>query len=46
MADVMEFGADEQPDTRTSTKYLTKYERARVIGTRALQIRFAWASLP
>jgi DNA-directed RNA polymerase I, II, and III subunit RPABC2 len=24
---------------RTTTKYMTKYERARVLGTRALQIR-------
>ena len=29
-----------QPDKpRTTTRYLTKYERARVLGTRALQIR-------
>lgn len=27
-------------DQRTTTPYMTKYERARVIGTRALQIRF------
>lgn len=26
-------------DQRTTTPYLTKYERARVLGTRALQIR-------
>lgn len=26
-------------DERTTTPYLTKYERARVLGTRALQIR-------
>lgn len=26
-------------DKRTTTPYLTKYERARVLGTRALQIR-------
>jgi DNA-directed RNA polymerase subunit K/omega len=25
---------------RKTTKYMTKYERARVLGTRALQIRF------
>ena len=24
---------------KTTTKYMTKYERARVLGTRALQIR-------
>lgn len=30
-------------DQRTTTPYLTKYERARVLGTRALQIRcVAW----
>jgi len=27
------------PDQRTATPYLTKYEKARVVGTRALQIR-------
>lgn len=27
-------------DKRTSTPYMTKYERARVLGTRALQIRY------
>lgn len=26
--------------TRVTTPYLTKYERARILGTRALQIRF------
>jgi DNA-directed RNA polymerases I, II, and III subunit RPABC2 len=26
------------PDKRTTTPYMTKYERARVLGTRALQI--------
>lgn len=28
-------------DKRSTTPYMTKYERARVLGTRALQIRFA-----
>lgn len=28
-------------DKRMTTPYMTKYERARVLGTRALQIRFA-----
>lgn len=39
-------GVIEQPrekkipnDQRTTTPYMTKYERARVLGTRALQIR-------
>lgn len=26
-------------DQRTTTPYMTKYERARILGTRALQIR-------
>lgn len=30
--------ASDKP--RKTTKYMTKYERARVLGTRALQIRF------
>lgn len=34
-------------DQRTTTPYMTKYERARVLGTRALQIRCvdAWYSM-
>ncbi|KAK5171851.1 subunit common to RNA polymerases I, II, and III [Saxophila tyrrhenica] len=31
-------------DKRTTTPYMTKYERARVLGTRALQIRYAPAA--
>jgi DNA-directed RNA polymerases I, II, and III subunit RPABC2 len=27
-------------DDRTTTPYMTKYEKARILGTRALQIRF------
>lgn len=27
---------------RVTTPYLTKYERARILGTRALQLRFAF----
>ena len=27
---------------RKTSKYMTKYERARILGTRALQIRFAF----
>ena len=35
---------ERQPNkVRVTTRYLTKYERARILGTRALQIR--WASL-
>lgn len=29
-------------DQRTTTPYMTKYERARVLGTRALQIRLVF----
>ena len=31
-------------DKRTTTPYMTKYERARVLGTRALQIRYAYCT--
>ena len=31
----------EEDKPRMTTRYLTKYERARVLGTRALQIRCA-----
>lgn len=30
-------------DQRTTTPYMTKYEKARILGTRALQIRYAHA---
>jgi DNA-directed RNA polymerase I, II, and III subunit RPABC2 len=30
-------------EERTTTPYMTKYERARVLGTRALQIRFVFS---
>jgi len=30
------------PDQRTTTPYMTKYEKARILGTRALQIRFVF----
>lgn len=29
-------------DKRSTTPYMTKYERARVLGTRALQIRYVF----
>ena len=34
---------EEQPveRARKTSKYMTKYERARILGTRALQIRFS-----
>lgn len=32
-------------DKRTTTPYMTKYEKARVLGTRALQIRWVAQSL-
>lgn len=45
-------GVMEQPrekkipnDQRTTTPYMTKYERARVLGTRALQIRYMKPSI-
>ena len=31
-------------EKRTTTRFMTKYERARVLGTRALQIRCALAA--
>lgn len=31
---------------RTTTPYMTKYERARILGTRALQIRYGPEHLP
>ena len=30
-------------EKRSTTPYMTKYERARVLGTRALQIRYLYA---
>jgi hypothetical protein len=33
------------PPERTTTRYMTKYEKARVLGTRALQIRLDLISL-
>jgi DNA-directed RNA polymerases I, II, and III subunit RPABC2 len=36
-------GGERQPNKeRITTPYLTKYERARILGTRALQIRCAF----
>lgn len=32
---------DKPNELRVTTPYMTKYERARILGTRALQIRFA-----
>lgn len=31
------------PEKRSTTRYMTKYERARVLGTRALQIRYGFS---
>lgn len=43
-ADVLVDGAEVRSDKpRKTTKYMTKYERARVLGTRALQIRCEYA---
>jgi DNA-directed RNA polymerase I, II, and III subunit RPABC2 len=42
---ILEQGADAQPSKGTKSKvkqttpYMTRYERARILGTRALQIR-------
>eukprot|EP01024_Parvocaulis_polyphysoides_P044791 TRINITY_DN4147_c0_g1_i1.p4 TRINITY_DN4147_c0_g1~~TRINITY_DN4147_c0_g1_i1.p4 ORF type:complete len:128 (+),score=32.55 TRINITY_DN4147_c0_g1_i1:82-465(+) len=35
---VMEGQQDGQPRPKMTTKYMTKYEKARILGTRALQI--------
>lgn len=38
---------ERQPNkVRITTPYLTKYERARVLGTRALQIRWVYTDPP
>ena len=39
---------DEEPIVRArkTSKFMTKYERARILGTRALQIRFPFLNLP
>jgi DNA-directed RNA polymerase I, II, and III subunit RPABC2 len=37
--------APAHDETRLTTKYMTKYERARIIGTRALQLRYAMVAL-
>ena len=34
-----EYDKEAESAERTTTKYMTKYERARILGTRALQIR-------
>jgi hypothetical protein len=34
-----EYNEEAEVAERTTTKYMTKYERARILGTRALQIR-------
>lgn len=39
-------GAEEPVERpRKTSKYMTKYERARILGTRALQIRFQFLYL-
>jgi len=32
------------PEQRSTTPYMTKYEKARILGTRALQIRYKYES--
>lgn len=40
LAETEEKGEDEPKErSRKTSKYMTKYERARILGTRALQIR-------
>jgi DNA-directed RNA polymerase I, II, and III subunit RPABC2 len=34
-----------EPSKRVTTRYMTKYEKARVLGTRALQLRFVCSCL-
>lgn len=38
----------QQPTNRPriTTRYMTKYERARILGTRALQIRYSFSAWP
>ena len=46
-----EVRTDQQPQQsgpdkpKVTTRFMTKYERARILGTRALQIRSAWLRL-
>jgi hypothetical protein len=35
-----QMGTEAKVVTRTTTPYMTKYEKARVLGTRALQLRY------
>jgi DNA-directed RNA polymerase I, II, and III subunit RPABC2 len=45
--DVLDRDAEPPTDKpRKTTKYMTKYERARVLGTRALQIRLQFIHVP
>ena len=38
--DIVDGPAQPSEKPRVTTRYMTKYERARILGTRALQIRF------
>lgn len=38
--DIIDGPAQASEKPRVTTRYMTKYERARILGTRALQIRF------
>ena len=40
LADTEDKNGQEREQSRKTSKYMTKYERARILGTRALQIRF------
>ena len=37
--DILEYPPQPSDKPRMTTRYMTKYERARILGTRALQIR-------
>lgn len=38
--EIREGEAERSNQARITTRYMTKYERARILGTRALQIRY------
>lgn len=38
--DIIDGPAQPSEKPKVTTRYMTKYERARILGTRALQIRF------
>ncbi len=40
-AEILDQQTQPSDKPRITTRYMTKYERARILGTRALQIRFS-----